>query len=273
MIRKAVVAGQFYPGNKKELEEKLSDLMGDTGGSSIKKDAVYAVILPHAGYMYSGQVAADTLSSVELKDTLIILGPNHTGLGKPFSVMTEGSWQTPLGEVVIDTVLAQKIVVSSQYLKSDTLAHEMEHSIEVLLPFLQYAQKKLKFVPIVIARAEPFIYKQIARDIVRAIRELSLEKDVSIVASSDMTHYESQQAAQNKDNYAIESIIHLNADELLKRVEEKHITMCGVAPVAIMLDIVKELGATRAHLVNYRTSGDVTGDYDSVVGYAGIKIN
>ncbi len=272
MIRKPVVAGQFYPQQKKQLEEMIVRLVTGVSSQATPKNRIKAIVLPHAGYQYSGGVAAATVSVSELQETLIILGPNHTGQGESFSVMTEGCWQTPLGDVPIDTKLAKALVAQSAYLKSDALAHDAEHSIEVLLPFLQFFQKKIKIVPIVVSRASSDIYKTIAQDIARVILALGINNDVSIVASSDMTHYEPQESAEKKDHYAIEPILQLDADNLLKRVEEKHITMCGVVAVVIMLEVAKELGAQKGELVRYQTSGDATGDYRSVVGYAGIKI-
>ncbi len=272
MIRRPVVAGQFYPADKKGLEEALSSLMKE-GRSATTKNRVKGLILPHAGYMYSGSVAGLTVSSSSLKSTVIILGPNHTGLGTAFSVMTEGVWQTPLGEVKIDEVLAKKIVGQSKHLKSDTLAHHSEHSIEVLLPFLQFLTKEIKFVPIILMQAKSSIYKSIASDIFQVIEKFHLENDITIIASSDMTHYESQDSASQKDHYAIEAIEKLDTDTLHKRVEEKDISMCGVAPVAVMLEVTKLLGAQKANLVKYQTSGEVTGDFSSVVGYAGMRVN
>ena len=271
MIRKSAVAGSFYPGNKKELEDTISLLFKNAGGK--KKNQVKALILPHAGYQYSGAVAAQTVSQAELKSTFIILGPNHTGRGKPFSVMAEGSWQTPLGAAEIDSELARAILKESKYLESDTEAHASEHSIEVLIPFLQFTLGRIKFVPIVISRADKNIYKAIAGDITRAIKSLGKENDVLLIASSDMTHFESRESAQKKDHYAIEAITYLNTEDFLQRIDRERISMCGVAPVAIILEAVKALGAKEGQLVCYQTSGEATGDYDSVVGYAGIRIN
>jgi AmmeMemoRadiSam system protein B len=271
-IRQPVVAGQFYPGDQKSLENMIGSLI-PKGKSPAQKNRVKALILPHAAYIYSGKVAAQTVDSAELLQTIIILGPNHTGLGKPYSIMTEGKWQTPLGAVAINQKLAAQIAGNSSYLKSDTLAHDQEHSIEVLLPFLQYFIKEFTIVPIIIMRADYAVYRAIADDIFKAITALSVEKEVLLVASSDMTHYEPQDSAKKKDRYAIESILKLDAENLLERVEEKNISMCGVAPVTVMLELARKLGAKEAHLVKYQTSGDTTGDYQSVVGYAGITIN
>jgi len=198
------------------------------------------------------------------------MGPNHTGMGKPFSIMTEGVWKTPLGNVEIDSELGQRILTLSRYLKDDHVAHLQEHSIEVQLPFLQYFKPDIKFVPIILGYGTGAVYKEIGRGIARAVKEL--KREVIIMASSDMTHYESQQSVRRKDTQAIEAILELNEDELLRRVQELDITMCGFAPATSLIVAAKELGAARAELVRYQTSGDTTGDYSSVVGYAGIAL-
>jgi hypothetical protein len=182
--------------------------------------------------------------------------------------MTAGAWRTPLGEVEIDSELGKRILDGSSHLQEDALAHQYEHSIEVQLPFLQYFKPDVRIVPIVLAHATPEIYKQIGREIAQAVKEL--KRDIVLMASSDMTHYEPQELAQKKDNEAIKAMLDLDEDELLKRVEEMNISMCGYAPVAALIAAAKELGAKSAELVKYQTSGDTTGDYTSVVGYAGI---
>ncbi len=266
MIRNAVVAGQFYPASASELKSMIKGMVEEKA----KKQEVIGLISPHAGYIYSGAVAGAVLSRITFKDTFIIMGPNHTGRGKPFSIMTEGSWQTPLGEVEIDSGLGKKILAHSRYLEEDEVAHIHEHSIEVQLPFLQYFSSEFKLVPIVFAPAEGAICKEIGKAIARAVKE-SGSKAV-IIASSDMTHYEPQARAEKKDTQAIEAVLNLDEDRLLKRVDELNISMCGYAPAASLIVAAKELGAKGAELVKYQTSGDTTGDYSSVVGYAGIII-
>jgi hypothetical protein len=235
-----------------------------------KKEEVIGLISPHAGYIYSGPVAGATISRTKFKDTFIIIGPNHTGSGKPLSIMTEGTWKTPLGEVEIDSELGKQILANSKYLEEDKTAHLYEHSIEVQLPFLQYFKPDFKLVPIVLAYAGGAVYKEIGKEIAKAVKESG--KKVVMIASSDMTHYESQESAKKKDTKAIEAILDLNEDELLKRVDEFNISMCGYAPAVSVIVAAKELGATGAELVKYQTSGDTTGDYSAVVGYAGIII-
>jgi AmmeMemoRadiSam system protein B len=261
MIRKPVVAGQFYPASASELKAMIEGM--------VKEEAI-GLVLPHAGYVYSGPVAAAVISRIKFKDTFIIMGPNHTGSGKPLSIMTEGVWKTPLGEVKIDSELAKKILATSKHLQEDKTAHLYEHSIEVQLPFLQYFKPDFELVPIIFGYAGGSIYKEIGKEIAKAVKKLG--KEVVIIASSDMTHYEPQESARKKDIQAIEAMLDLNEDELLKRVDELNISMCGYAPAVSLIVAAKELGATGTELVKYQTSGDVTGDYSAVVGYAGIII-
>jgi AmmeMemoRadiSam system protein B/AmmeMemoRadiSam system protein A len=266
MLRKPVVAGQFYPDSAAELRAMVRSFIDE---KAEKEDAV-GLVVPHAGYIYSGAVTGAVISRVKFKDTFIILGPNHTGRGKPLSIMAEGTWKTPLGEVQTDTELAAKVVSLSAYLKPDTEAHIFEHSIEVQLPFLQYFKPDVKIVPIILAYGNIEIYAEVGRNIAQALRELN--REAVILASSDMNHYEPQGISQKKDRQAIEAILELNPEKLVKTIEEKDISMCGYAPAAVMLTAARELGATKAELVKYQTSGDVSGDFNAVVGYAGIIV-
>ena len=184
--------------------------------------------------------------------------------------MTEGAWQTPLGKVEIDSKLGKQILATSNHLQEDAAAHQYEHSTEVQVPFLQYFKPDIRIVPIILAYASGDTYKEIGKEIAEAIRELN--RETVIIASSDMTHYEPQESAQKKDNQAISAILDLDGDELLKRVEESNISMCGYAPASSLISAARELGARTAELVRYQTSGDASGDYSSVVGYAGIMI-
>jgi AmmeMemoRadiSam system protein B len=215
-------------------------------------------------------VAGAVISGIRFKDTFIIMGPNHTGNGKPFSIMTEGAWETPLGRAEIDSQLGKQILARSKNLEEDVVAHLYEHSIEVQVPFLQYFKRDIKIVPILLSHSMIAVHKEIGREIADAIRESKTE--AVIIASSDMTHYESQKSAGRKDSQAIEAILQLDEDELVGRIRRQSISMCGYAPAVAMITAAKELGATRAKLIKYQTSGDATGDYTSVVGYAGITV-
>jgi len=266
MIRNPVVSGQFYPESPSQLKAMIEGLID----KKAVKEEVIGLVSPHAGYIYSGPVAGAVISRIKFKDTFIIMGPNHTGRGKPLSIMTQGAWKTPLGEVQIDSELGGQILATSRYLEEDHIAHQYEHSIEVQLPFLQYFKPDIRLVPIILAYSTGTTYKEIGKEIAKAIKELN--REVVIIASSDMTHYEPQESAQKKDNQAIEAMLDLNEDELLRRVDELNISMCGYAPAVSLISAAKELGATGAELVKYQTSGDTTGDYSTVVGYAGVII-
>jgi len=266
MIREPAVAGQFYPSSREELKSMIRGMIDE---KAVKEDVI-GYYAPHAGYIYSGPVVAATISRINIKDTFVIMGPSHTGMGAPFSIMTEGKWRTPLGDVEIDTELAKAILANSSYLKEDQLAHSQEHSIEVQLPFIQYLRPDIKFVPITISHASATTYRSIGRAIAKAIKDSG--KEVVIVASGDMNHYETQKVTQTKDRQAIESILKLEAGELLERVRDFKISMCGYGTAACLIYAAKEFGNARAELVKYQTSGDTTGDYSAVVGYAGILI-
>lgn len=199
------------------------------------------------------------------------MGPNHTGFGPAFSIMPEGAWQTPLGIVEINNSLA-KAILKSSYVKEDTTAHAYEHSVEVQLPFLQFQNTNFKIVPMVIGQTDLETYQEVGAQIAAAIIETNVKDSSLIIASSDMTHYESQESAGKKDKLAIEAILALDEIKLWQNVHKFDISMCGYAPTIIMLAAAKKLGAKKASLIQYKTSGDTTGDYASVVGYAGITV-
>jgi AmmeMemoRadiSam system protein B/AmmeMemoRadiSam system protein A len=264
MIRNPVVAGQFYPASASQLRAMIEEFID----AQVKKEEAIGLLVPHAGYQYSGSVAGATISRIKFKDTFIIIGPSHTGMGKPFSIMTEGVWKTPLGEVAIDSELAQQIVAVSRYLQEDDRAHQQEHAVEVQIPFLQYFKSDIRIVPIILTYAPASVYKEIGREIAGAIKEL--KREAVIIASGDMTHYESQEVAEKKDSQAIEAMVNLDEDELTRRYKGLDISMCAHGPAVCLISAAKELGASRGELVKYQTSGDTTGDYAAVVGYAGI---
>jgi len=266
MIRNPIVAGQFYPASASQLKAMIEMFVDEKA----EKQEVIGLVSPHAGYPYSGPVAGATISRVKFKDTFIIMGPTHTGMGKPFSIMTEGIWKTPLGEVEVDSELGKQILAISSYLQEDYLAHQHEHCVEVQLPFLQYFKPDIRIVPIVLSYASATTYKEIGMEIARAVKELN--REVVIIASGDMTHYEPYETAKRKDAQAIDAMLALDEDELTKRFKELDISMCAYAPAVSLISAAKALGAKSAELVKYQTSGDTTGDYSSVVGYAGIII-
>ncbi|MCM8789639.1 MAG: AmmeMemoRadiSam system protein B [Candidatus Omnitrophica bacterium] len=269
IIRNPQAAGRFYPATPAQLKEQISRYFDK---NAAKKDVI-ACMLPHAGYIYSGKVACSVVSGINIKQKVILLGPNHTGYGEPFSIMTEGAWETPLGRVEIDSGLAKDLLRNSKYLKDDALAHVYEHSLEVELPILQYVKTDFKIGPIVFMSDDTEALKNIGDEISERLRALGYKDSSLLVASSDMTHYEPKKTAEQKDKQAIEAILELNEDRLAERVRLMNITMCGYAPVIVMVRAAKILGAKIAKLIAYQTSGDVTGDNDSVVGYAGITIS
>ncbi len=266
MIRKPVVAGQFYPQTEVSLRKMLSRLIDIES----EKREVKGVIMPHAGYVYSGYVAGATISKVDIKKTAIVLGTNHTGSGEPFSIMAKGSWMSPLGNVKIDIEIAESILKESALLKEDSVAHLYEHSIEVEVPFLQYLRADVKIVPILISNATVQKYQQIGEEIADGFKKIG--RSAFFVASTDFTHYESKEDAEEKDRLAIDAILALDEEKLFQVVQQNSISMCGIAPTCTLISTCKNLGAKKAGLVKYQTSGDVSGDYTSVVGYAGLVI-
>jgi len=270
MIREPVVSGKFYPSQKSLLEKELLSMIESTEPPA----PALGVISPHAGYIYSGSVAGCTLRSVKPVSSYIIMGPNHTGMGAQFAVSGCEYWKTPLGNIKIDSDLRAAIIEHVSLVESDDVSNAAEHSVEVQLPFLQLINKDpFTFVPMVISQGSLDEYRNIGRGIARAVKDLKREGDVVIVASSDMTHYESRDAAKKKDFAAIEAILALDEERLFNTVMSLDISMCGYAPVIIMMAACKALGAKKARLIKYQTSGDVTGDYREVVGYAGMVIS
>ncbi|MCL2140506.1 MAG: AmmeMemoRadiSam system protein B [Dehalococcoidia bacterium] len=266
ILRKSVAAGVFYP----QVPEKLMQVLAQIVDETHPKQEVIGLVCPHAGYEYSGAVAGTTISHAKLTDTVIVLGTNHTGGGQPFSIMTAGFWETPLGNVEVDTNLATRLLGNTSHLVEDTEAHSREHSIEVLLPFLKYLKNDIKIVPIVLSHASTAVYKEIGTEMAEALAESG--REAVIIASSDMTHYEPHEQAKAQDDIAIQAILKLDVDNFIEQVGEHRISMCGVAPVAVLMTIAESMGTNKAELVSYKTSGDVSNDYLRVVGYAGIII-
>jgi AmmeMemoRadiSam system protein B len=231
------------------------------------------MVSPHAGIMYSGAVAGAVFSSIELPHTFIMIGPNHTGIGKPVAMMTSGEWEIPSGTLKIDEVLAEKISKTTEIIEHDTSAHLMEHSLEVQLPFILYFSSEVKIVPItmMVSGDKGLSSCKLAGEAIAAAMK-ETEYPVTIIASSDMSHYEKDVVARAKDKMAIDRILALEPEGLFETVLKNNISMCGFAPVTAMLYAMRKLGAQKASLVKYMTSGEVSGDFGSVVGYAGITI-
>jgi len=267
-IRKPVVAGYFYPETKRALIAEINKYISP---QQKEKQTIISAISPHAGYIYSGKTAGKVYSNVKSPDTAIIIGPNHHGYGEPYAVDTNDFWETPLGKVSINKEIAQNILDKSKYLQEDSVAHMQEHSIEVQLPFLQFINPDIKIVPIVISSYHDSNPWYEIGYIIGNILQQS-KKELIIIASSDFTHYEPAQQAKQKDMYAIEAIIDLDADEFLKRISENNITICGFAPIVSAIIASRAAGAKRAVLIDYSNSGKVSGDMQEVVGYAGIIV-
>ena len=268
MIRKPAVSGRFYPANPDELRETLQGFLEPLDP---RPNAV-GVIVPHAGYMYSGQVAGAVYSRVKLPLRNIILCPNHTGLGSPLSIMKCGAWQTPLGEMQIDEDLCAALMETDAHLEDDTDAHRYEHAIEVQLPFFQYIGGSLvQFVPITVGTINLQRLKALGRAIAKVIQTVAPQ--ALIVASSDMNHYESDAVTRVKDSKAIDQILAMNPEGLYEVVGRENISMCGYGPAVVMLTAANILGVSKAELVRYATSGEASLDFDHVVGYAGIIVS
>ena len=266
MTRIPAVAGSFYPAKPDVL---FADVHRYISNGKEKLDALGCVV-PHAGYIYSGHVAGAVYAHLALPQRFIILCPNHTGHGHPLAINCEGTWQTPLGEARIDSPLAAALKKNFPLLRDDDEAHRSEHALEVQLPFLQAQLPQFTFVPIAIGTGQFEVLAALGEVIAHVIHD-SGEKILTI-ASSDMNHYEPDDITRVKDKLAIDAILALDPRGLFDVVREKHISMCGYGPTVAMLTAAKRLGATSAQLARYATSGDISGDRDWVVGYAGIMI-
>ncbi len=268
MRRKPAVSGYFYPGREEDLR-KMIERMVDP---ETKKEKAICVVSPHAGFEYSGPVAGAVFSSVELPDTFIILGPSHRAIQSRIAIMKEGVWETPLGHAQVESRLAELIINQSPLITEDERAHLNEHSLEVQLPFIQYFKKDVSIVPVCISYYVSFEeLEELGKAISSGIKEF--KEEVMVVASTDMSHYVEHNEAKKKDFLAIEKILQLDAKGLYDIVQLEDISMCGFQPTTSALVASKELGAKKATLIKYQTSGDTTGNYHEVVGYAGIRIN
>lgn len=275
MIREPAVAGLFYPdsptGLKEQVKSCFSHRFGPGKSFSKKSEKIIVGVVPHAGYAYSGPCAAHLYSRIP-KDTktVVILGPNHTGRGSSISASDADSWETPLGKVGVDGKLRQKILDSSKIIDCEGRAHEREHSIEVQLPFLQSVLGDFRIVPLCMMGGDAETCAEVGRAIAKAVSGM---KNVLLLASTDFSHYVSQDEAGKKDSLAIDKILKLDPEGLLETVEKNGISMCGPMATASVLFAAKRLGAKKAELLKRYTSGEITGDYSQgVVGYASLAI-
>ena len=267
MNRQPAVAHQFYPGDPATLTSTLAKLI--PAETRPRKEAL-AVVAPHAGYAYSGKVAGETFARVKIPEDIVLLGPNHHGYGEQIAIMREGRWEMPLGSVPVNRELAALISRTSELVEDDEIAHRYEHSLEVQVPFLQYLQKNLQLTPLVLSHISYPTCVQLGSDIAAAIKEYG--KPTLLVASTDMTHYESRRSAASKDQLALERIKELDPEGLYQTVAANRISMCGIIPTTVALVAAIELGARQAELIRYTDSGEASGDISQVVGYAGFVI-
>lgn len=271
ILRHPAVAGRFYPGDPDDLRAEALAYLSPTSSANQAPVRAVGCIAPHAGYMYSGHVAGAVFARVEVPRRCIVLCPNHTGMGRALAIMSEGAWQTPLGEVPIDAELAGALKRRFPALQEDSAAHRAEHAAEVELPFLLLRQPELSFVPIALGTSQFEVLEQLGKAVADIVAP---QKDpVLIVASSDMNHYESDAVTRVKDHRAIERILTLDPRGLFDVVTQQDISMCGFGPAVAMLTAARQLGAKSAELVKYATSGDISGDRDMVVGYAGVVVS
>jgi AmmeMemoRadiSam system protein B len=279
-VRRPSQAGTFYAGTVGSLKAQIEQCFTHKlGPGKIPKTAengphsLVGFVSPHAGYMYSGPVAAHGYYNLALDgkpEIIIILGPNHTGQGSAIAVMNEGVWRTPLGDVQIDTSTANFIVKESKIVDLDETAHMFEHSIEVQLPFLQYLYgSDFRFVPIAFLMQD----LESSREVGKATAKAIANKNAIIIASSDMTHYEPQKSVEKKDNMVIEAVEKMDESRLYAVIEDYGISACGYGPIIALITAAKALGVRNAKLLRHATSGDVTGDFSAVVGYASIAFS
>jgi len=270
ILRHPAVAGRFYPGDPDDLRTEAQGYLSQSTSSAVATKKAIGCIAPHAGYMYSGHVAGAVFSQIEIPQLCVVLCPNHTGMGRALAMMSEGSWETPLGEVPIDAEFSLALQQRFPVLHNDPVAHRAEHAAEVELPFLQLKQPSLRIVPIALGTGHFEVLEQLGMALADVIARRG--DPVLIVASSDMNHYESDLVTRAKDHRAIERILTMDARGLFDVVTQQNVSMCGFGPAAVMLTAARQLGAKSAELVKYATSGDVSGDREMVVGYAGVVV-
>jgi len=266
VVRHPAVAGRFYPSNPKTLRSDIQSYLSP----HVEGMAALGCVVPHAGYMYSGHVAGAVYAQLDIPERCIVLCPNHTGMGVPLSIMTHGAWETPLGTVPVDEGLGTALIRVFPALSEDSDAHRAEHAIEVQLPFLQAKRAQFSFVPIAIGTRQYEALEGLGRAIGEVVA--SRRERILVLASSDMNHYESDKVTRVKDHKAIDRVLALDPRGLYDVVTTGNISMCGYGPTVAMLTAAKHLGAAKAELIEYATSGDVSGDRHMVVGYAGMVV-
>jgi MEMO1 family protein len=265
-IRPPAVAGSFYPADPADLAREIREFTE----SAVPKKTVRGCIVPHAGYMYSGHVAGAVYAGIEIPARAILIGPRHYPRGEPLAILPDGAWQTPLGNAPIDEPLSKALLYEFPRLRTDAVAHQREHSLEVQIPFLQLLRNDIHFCPIVLATDRFPVLDDLGHALARVVR--AQPDPVLVIASTDMNHYESDAVTRVKDRKAIDRVQALDARGLFDTVRNEGISMCGYAATVAVLVAMKNLGATEATLIRYATSGDINGDRSRVVGYAGFLI-
>lgn len=277
MLRKPAVAGMFYPDDSEELVKTIEDCFLHSFGpgkipdieSFEGNDYPVNVMVPHAGFQYSGTIAAHSyceLAKNGFPEVFIIIGPNHTGLGSEVSVFNKGEWITPLGNIQVDEEFADTLISFSDFASADFAVHMREHSIEVQLPFLQYFSNDFKIVPVVLGSQTISAANDLAAAILKAGEKL--DKSYCVIASSDLSHFNTQERANKVDGFVLEDIENMDEFKLLEEIIQYNITMCGYGPVMTTMILSKMCGKNTSEIRAYKTSGDISGDLSSVVGYA-----
>ncbi len=266
MLRLPAVAGQFYPGNPQELAALVEQYTKER--KTQEKLKVRACLVPHAGYMYSGAVVGAVFARILLPAKILLLGVRHYPRGEALAIVSGGAWRTPLGDVPVAASLAARLRAACPALREDAVAHSREHSLEVELPFLQLLDPGFSFVPIAIGTLRYDDLRETGEGLARTVEESS--EDILIVTSSDMNHYEDDETTRRKDRKAIDCLLNLDPKALFEVCRNDRISMCGLGPAIVMLTAMNHLGVTKAELVGYRTSADVSGNRQEVVGYAGM---
>ncbi|WP_018124573.1 AmmeMemoRadiSam system protein B [Desulfovibrio oxyclinae] len=268
MNRQPCVAGRFYPGEPSALQAELDTYLDD--GGERRQAPTRLAMVPHAGYMFSGPLCGKTLARARLAKTILMLGPNHTGMGTPMSLWDSGQWEFPGGAVAVETELAQSLLAEVDEFQSDTRAHLNEHSLEVVVPFLHRLNPDVRIIPVAIAEQDPEALAEAGRQIASVLK--NHHEDVSIVVSSDMSHFITEDQAARQDKLALDAALEIDPEALWQTVRTNRISMCGVMPMTLGLTAARRLGASSAVLTGYTSSATVTGDRQQVVGYAGIIV-
>jgi MEMO1 family protein len=267
MLRLPAVAGRFYPSDPEELRSAVLEYSGPD--PERRPIPVKACLVPHAGYMYSGHVAGAVFRRMALPGKIIVLGVRHYPRGEPAAILSSGAWRTPLGDAPIDEALASELRRECPLLREDSVAHSAEHSLEVQVPFLQVLAPGFSFVPVALGTAEFESLVKVGEAIGRVLVSHA-NQGVLLLTTSDLNHYEDDPTTRTKDRRAIERLLELDGRGLYDTCRNQEISMCGLGPAVAMLTAASALGATKAELVKYATSADVSGDRSQVVGYAGM---